>query len=81
MSQQPTKDDLSSRLRVTHECTAGFWNSQAMPEDSDILLEAASWIDDMRAHIEALERGEYICRKCGIRKDAEPEVIDDDLTW
>ena len=28
---------------------------------------------------EELMRGEYICRKCGIRKDAE--VTDDDINW
>jgi hypothetical protein len=25
----------------------------------------------MAAHIEKLERGEFICKKCGIRKDSE----------
>jgi hypothetical protein len=30
----------------------------------------------MAVHIEKLERGEYICKKCGIRKDAEkPEGL------
>lgn len=30
----------------------------------------------MAAHIEKLERGEFICKKCGIRKDAEkPEGL------
>lgn len=30
----------------------------------------------MAVHIEKLERGEFICKKCGIRKDAEkPEGL------
>jgi len=30
----------------------------------------------MAVHIEKIERGEYICKKCGIRKDAEkPEGL------
>ena len=33
-------------------------------------------IADLNYQIAALERGEYICRKCGLRKDSEHEKGD-----
>ena len=33
--------------------------------------DAHELIDELEARIAELERGEYVCRKCGLRKDSE----------
>ena len=35
------------------------------------MAEVLAHIDAQQAEIERLQRGEYICQKCGIRKDAD----------
>jgi len=40
-------------------------------QDAADLLKALEERDEARNEVEILKKGEYICRKCGLRKDGE----------
>ena len=51
---------------------------------SELMKEVLVQYTEIRARAEAAEikvaelmRGEYICKKCGLRKDSEPEIVGD----
>lgn len=63
-----TKDGITLPADYSFETVNDFVHSVDATYE---LLEALCL--GMAAHIEKLERGEFICRKCGMRKDSARE--------
>lgn len=47
-----------------------------MFDENHCLKEATRIIDELREKVRELERGEYICKKCGLRKDGESPPVE-----
>lgn len=54
----------ASRLTV-RECV------EASALQTNMVLAQRRKIDELKERVKAMERGEFICRKCGLRKDGE----------
>jgi len=62
-------DDAYSEA-LEERCTCGDWRDDISCRHCSLWEKARSL---MRQRIAELERGEYVCKKCGLRKDAEFE--------
>lgn len=65
-----TRDELR-KIRETYQL------SSSMRVDSECFYKVVGAMEVLIDRLDALERGEYICRKCGLRKDGEvPGSVD-----
>lgn len=49
-----------------------YWLTDKIPALGDYAKEAARILRNQADEIERLRSGEFICKKCGLRKDAAP---------
>ena len=65
-----TSDQFRAKYPLTYAAVdAGFFDSPSKAREFSRQMESA--LAAAQAELAALKRGEFICRKCGLRKDGE----------
>lgn len=62
--------------KLMKRCQIGVGGRNALDEAHSIMAECYGTLGALVQERDALLRGEYICRKCGLRKDGEPGLGD-----
>lgn len=72
-------NNIAKRLRGSLRYDAINGDSFERSVCAGQMREAANYIDQLEARITKLERGEYICNRCGLRKDGENSGVSHDF--
>jgi len=62
--------------RLMKRCQIGVGGRKALDDAHDIMAECYGTIGALVQERDALLRGEFICKKCGLRKDSESVIAD-----
>ncbi len=65
-----TAQELDAVMKRCQRGTTGY------NEANDLHADCYGTIGALRTRIEQLERGEFICQKCGLRKDGDKAEAD-----
>ena len=64
----PTTDDVE---RLMRRCQVGAGGRNALNDAHDILAECYGTLGALVQERDRLLRGEYICKRCGLRKNSD----------